>query len=270
MDELQEGLRLRPVLNRSGMQMKSLSRGISIHVMASEDEEFAYSAGELDDEEEDDVDWEDVSTSQQISHSPSVSLDVSKPLSEPQDSASNTDSASNIDDKPAEEDEKIAEPAQNLQQIDWEQVNRSLAEQDAASVTRKRRRTPIRLTKDEKQREKALHQTHLLVLLAARVKWSKLSRSQLLQGLLLSLTAASDVDFFADMKQQPLAYSLELLIRWFNREFRLTEEGELRGEVMTESTLMDVFFAREGRDFELAVLFAALCGALQLRYRLTC
>ncbi|OWY90693.1 DNA repair protein, partial [Phytophthora megakarya] len=213
--------------------------------MASEDEEFAYSAGELDDEEEDGVDWEDVSTSQQIPDSPPVSLDVSKSLSEPQDSASN------IDDKPAEEDEKIAEPAQNLQQIDWEQVNRSLAEQDAASVTRKRRRTPIRLTKDEKQREKALHQTHLLVLLAARVKWSKLSRSQLLQGLLLSLTAASDVDFFADMKQQPLAYSLELLIRWFNQEFRLTEDGELRGEVMTEASLMDVFFAREGRDFEL-------------------
>lgn len=51
-----------------------------------------------------------------------------------------------------------------------------------------------------------------------------MSRSQLLRGLLLSLTAGSDVDFFAEMKQQPLSYSLELLVRWFNREFRLADE----------------------------------------------
>ncbi|EEY57036.1 DNA repair protein, putative [Phytophthora infestans T30-4] len=161
--------------------------------MASE-EEFAYSAGELDDDEEEEegVDWED--------------------------------------------------------DIDWEQVNLSLADEDAETVTRKRRRPPIRLTKDQKQREKALHQTHLLILLATRIKWTQLSRSQLLRGLLVSLTATSDVDFVADMKLQPLSYSLELLVR----------------------CLMNVFFAREGQDYELAVLFAALCGALQLRYRLTC
>ncbi|POM77980.1 DNA repair protein, partial [Phytophthora palmivora] len=234
--------------------------------MASEDEEFAYSAGELDDDEEDDVDWEDVKTSQQTSDLPVTQPDTTN-------SPSGTrDSTPNIDDEATEGDAETTESAQNLQKIDWEQVNRSLAEQDTACATRKRRRPPIRLTKDEKQREKALHQTHLLVLLATRVKWRDLSRSQLLRGLLLSLTAISDVDFFADMKQQPLSYSLELLVRWFNQTFQLTEEvdGDQNGELMTESSLMNVFFSREGRDFELAVLFAALCGALQLRYRLTC
>ncbi|KAF1791249.1 Rad4 beta-hairpin domain 3 [Phytophthora cactorum] len=75
------------------------------------------------------------------------------------------------------------------------------------------------------------------------------------------------------MRQQPLSYSLELLVRWFNREYKISDEVEeyaTQGELITESSLMNVFFARQGRDYELAVLFAALCGALQLRYRLTC
>ncbi|KAG2977247.1 hypothetical protein JG687_00018550 [Phytophthora cactorum] len=234
--------------------------------MASEEEneEFAYSAGELEDDEEDDMDWEDVGPSQQDSDPliPQPAASISPSVAH--------ETASNIDDEPEDEPD---EPAQNWQKIDWEQVNQSLAKQDAASVTRKRRRPPIRLTKDEKQREMALHQTHLLVLLATRIKWKQLSRSQVLRGLLLSLTATSDVDFFADMRQQPLSYSLELLVRWFNREYKISDEVEeyaTQGELITESSLMNVFFARQGRDYELAVLFAALCGALQLRYRLTC
>jgi xeroderma pigmentosum group C-complementing protein len=234
--------------------------------MASE-EEFAYSAGELDDEEGDDVDWEDVGSSQHASEPAVIQEPASNSSPETQESAPSTYLP--VDEDPP----NSADPAPSLQEIDWEQVNQSLAEQDAASSARKRRQPPIRLSKDEKQREKALHQTHLLVLLAARVKWSKLSRSQLLRGLLLSLMATSDVDFFAELKQQPLAYSLELLVRWFNREFQATDEvedGALQSELMTESSLMNALFAREGRDYELVVLFAALCGALQLRYRLTC
>ncbi|KAG6942007.1 hypothetical protein JG688_00018360 [Phytophthora aleatoria] len=234
--------------------------------MASEEEneEFAYSAGELEDDEEDDMDWEDVGPSQQDSDPliPQPAASISPSVAH--------ETASNIDDGPEDEPD---EPAQNWQQIDWEQVNQSLAKQDAASANRKRRRPPIRLTKDEKQREMALHQTHLLVLLATRIKWKQLSRSQVLRGLLLSLTVTSDVDFFADMRQQPLSYSLELLVRWFNREYKISDEVEeyaTQGEFITESSLMNVFFARQGRDYELAVLFAALCGALQLRYRLTC
>ncbi|KAF1778825.1 Rad4/PNGase transglutaminase-like fold [Phytophthora cactorum] len=72
------------------------------------------------------------------------------------------------------------------------------------------------------------------------------------------------------MRQQPLSYSLELLVRWFNREYKISDEVEeyaTQGELITESSLMNVFFARQGRDYELAVLFAALCGALQLRYQ---
>ncbi|KAL3665337.1 hypothetical protein V7S43_009377 [Phytophthora oleae] len=223
--------------------------------MASEDdEEFAYSEGELDDEEESDVDWEDVGTLQDV-------CDTATSQPEPSNSPQQAQETSIIDGNPTE----------NLQQIDWEQVNRSLAEQDAVSVACKRRRPAIRLTKDEKLREKALHQAHLLVLLGTRIKWTQLSRSPLLRGLLLSLTATSDVDFFAEMTHQPLAYSLELLVRWFNREFRLSEEaGEaIEKELITESSLINAFFNREGRDYELSVLFAALCGALQLRYRLT-
>ncbi|GMF13401.1 unnamed protein product [Phytophthora lilii] len=234
--------------------------------MASEeeDEEFAYSAGELDDDEEEDVDWEDVGASQQASEAPIPQEAASNSPPEPQESAPSVVESAGVD---------AEESTPDLQQVDWEQVNRSLAEQDAASVARKRRRPPIRLTKDEKQREKALHQSHLLVLLATRIKWAKLSRSQLLRGLLLSLTATADTDFFADMKLQPLSYSLELMVRWFNREFRLADDvqdDDAEGELMTESSLMDVVFAREGHGYELAVLFAALCGALQLRYRLTC
>ncbi|KAF1778822.1 Rad4 beta-hairpin domain 3 [Phytophthora cactorum] len=237
---------------------------IPSHGVREENEEFAYSAGELEDDEEDDVDWEDVGPSQQDSDPliPQPAASISPSVAH--------ETASNIDDEPEDEPD---EPAQNWQKIDWEQVNQSLAKQDAASATRKRRRPPIRLTKDEKQREMALHQTHLLVLLATRIKWKQLSRSQVLRGLLLSLTATSDVDFFADMRQQPLSYSLELLVRWFNREYKISDEVEeyaTQGELITESSLMNVFFARQGRDYELAVLFAALCGALQLRYRLTC
>ncbi|CAI5743540.1 unnamed protein product [Peronospora destructor] len=239
--------------------------------MASEDEEFAYSADEIDDDNEDkdeedvDVDWEDVDTLQ-----PAVNL-VSSQLSNPIETQDTL--ALQIDGADLNEEEAIDLEVSKLQQIDWEEVNRSLADekQDAPSVVHKKRRPPIRLTKEEKEREKALHQTHLLLLLATRIKWMRLSRSQLLQGLLLSLTAASDVDFFAEMKHQPLSYSLALLVRWFNREFQLVEDKEtLSGEMVTTSRLVNVFFAREGRDYELPLLFAALCGALQLRYRLTC
>jgi len=137
--------------------------------MASE-EEFAYSAGELDDEEGDDVDWEDVGSSQHASEPAVIQEPASNSSPETQESAPSTYLP--VDEDPP----NSADPAPSLQEIDWEQVNQSLAEQDAASSARKRRQPPIRLSKDEKQREKALHQTHLLVLLAARVKWSKLSR----------------------------------------------------------------------------------------------
>ncbi|RMX65970.1 hypothetical protein DD238_002347 [Peronospora effusa] len=236
--------------------------------MASEDEEFAYSTDEMEDDNEDkkdeedvDVDWEDVDTFQPTGTV--VSSQEIHPI-ETQETL-----ALHLDD----EEKAIASEVSTLQQIDWEEVNRSLADdkQDAPSVVHKKRRPPIRLTKEEKEREKALHQTHLLFLLATRIKWMRLSQSQLLQGLLLSLTATSDVDFFAEMKHQPLSYSLALLVRWFNREFQLVEDQEtLSGEMVTESSLLNVFFARKGQDYELPLLFASLCGALQLRYRLTC
>lgn len=225
-----------------------------------DDDDFAYSEGELDD---DDVDWEDVVPFQQ-----ELGLSTSKP-----DASRTTlvaqETALNIDDIPVGVND---EQASNLHKVDWDQVNQSLAEQDAAKLIRKRRRPPIRLTRDEKEREKALHQTHLLLLLAMRINWMQLTHSQLLRGLLLSLTASSTVDFLVDMKQQPLSYSLELLVRWFNGEFQVTDEemDAVEGDRMTEASLMGVFVARKGRDYKLTVLFAALCGALQLRYRLTC
>ncbi|KAL7993736.1 putative DNA repair protein Rad4 [Plasmopara halstedii] len=231
--------------------------------MVSDDEEndeFAYSEGELDD---DDVDWEDVNTQQQDAEPLTSDPYASRATSVAQESAVN------IDTILIHKNEKVSS---DLQHVDWEQVNRSLAEQDAASVTRKRRRPPIRLTKYEKQRERALHQTHLLLLLAMRIKWMHVTRSQLLQGLMLSLTTTSNVDFFVDIKQQPLSYSLELILRWFNREFQVIDKMiDLEEDnFMTESSLINVFYLRKGCDYELTLLFAALCGALQLRYRLTC
>ncbi|KAI9906266.1 hypothetical protein PsorP6_003330 [Peronosclerospora sorghi] len=223
--------------------------------MTSEDEEFTYSPGELDDEDdENDMDWEDVDTSQVV---PNRSLS--------QTSGTSTSELDNLN-------ENSTESSSSVHQIDWDQVNQSLAEDNAASNPRKRRRPAIRLTKEEKQREKTLHQAHLLLQLATRAKWMQLSRSNMLRGLLMSLTATSDVDFFAEVKKHPLPYSLSLLVRWFNREFQITAEKQLplNRELITESSLVDVFFARKGRDYELALLFAALCGAIKLRYRLTC
>uniref|UniRef100_A0AAV1U6Y8 Uncharacterized protein n=1 Tax=Peronospora matthiolae TaxID=2874970 RepID=A0AAV1U6Y8_9STRA len=232
------------------------------------DEEYVYSAGELDDEDEEqeDVDWENVADASPLAADAAVTTVPSAAASTP-------------DRVPVPSDDihhsvpSITKTGHNLDQIDWDQVNRSLANEHAASVTGKRRRPSIRLTKDEKQRETALHQTHLLLLLASRLQWTRLSCWKLLQGLLLSLTTSSDVDFFAEVKQRPLAYALALLVRWFNREFQLTSETseavETTTELVTDATLLNVFFARRGRDVELALLFAALCGALQLRYRLT-
>lgn len=233
--------------------------------MSSEDEEFTYSAGELSDDEEQDVDWEDVNNSQQASEAPATPVvPPSLASKSPQPDADAEGYAA-----PQDQEEKPQEP-QDLQQIDWNQINQALQQQDAAAVARKRRRKPIRLSKDEKLRERALHQSHLLVLLGARMKWSRLAGSQLLRGLMLSVTAQSDIDFFAEMTTQPLPYSLELLVRWFRQEFELTdEEREPSCELVTESSLMDALFSRKGRDYELIVLFIALCGGLQLRCRLT-
>ncbi|RLN65950.1 hypothetical protein BBJ28_00017496 [Nothophytophthora sp. Chile5] len=249
--------------------------------MASEeDDEFAYSAGELEDDDEEDVAWEDVEEQPKSPDPPSV---VAQPLQqspEAPNAASNADpyvaSSPALSNDASQRDDNAEAP--DLQSVDWSQVNRALAEQDAASSgSKKRRRAPLRLSRPEKQRELALHQSHLLVLLATQIKWSALRSSTVLRGLLLSLTANSNgVDFFADMRTQPLAYSLELLVRWFRQEFQLvtsTDEEEEQeatsGELTTEARLMNAFFARKGRDFELALLFAALCGALQLRCRLT-
>lgn len=47
-----------------------MATNYSTSTMDDDEEEFAYSEGELDDEEEDDVDWEDVQTSQPASDPP--------------------------------------------------------------------------------------------------------------------------------------------------------------------------------------------------------
>ncbi|CAI5710092.1 unnamed protein product [Hyaloperonospora brassicae] len=247
--------------------------------MASEDEEdevYAYSAGELDDEDEeqctdgkeedDDVEWENVDSSplaaDALTARPSAAPYPPDPVAVHSDDICPNVPAT-IDTQP------------KRAQVDWDHVNRSLADKDAAvaaaSVACKRRRPCLRLTRDERKRETALHQTHLLLLLALRIKWTRWSCHKLLQGLLLSLATASDVDFCAEVKQRPCAYSLALLVRWFGHAFELSSEPSkaLDTEVVTEAALLSVFFARRGRDVELALLFAALCGALQLRYRVT-
>ncbi|RLN97435.1 hypothetical protein BBJ28_00022659 [Nothophytophthora sp. Chile5] len=257
-------------------------RVVHFAMASEEDEEFVYSAGELEDEDEEDVAWEDVEEEQlEAADPPPV---VAQPLQqspEAPSAAANADAcvatSPALSDDASQRDDDAEAP--DLQSVDWGQVNRALAEQDAASSgSKKRRRAPVRLSRPEKQRELALHQSHLLVLLATQIKWSALRSSTVLRGLLLSLTAnGNGVDFFADMRTQPLAYSLELLVRWFRQEFQLAtstdEEGEeeeaASGELASEARLVNAFFARKGRDFELALLFAALCGALQLRCRLT-
>lgn len=266
--------------------------------MASEednDDEFLYSESELEAAEDDDVDWEDVAPSQPVAGAPAVALEAPGSLAaapEPPESGGDEDGGDedleweDATQEEAEEEPDVAGDQEGGEQVDWEEVNRSLeqearAEAAAADKKRKRRRA-VRMTKEDKARELALHQSHLLVLLALHLEWNELSRSPLLRGLLLSLTAGQAFDFFADMKTRPLAYSLELLVRWFHSEFIVSatlvdddDDDDSDGQqsqkpLLSEARLMTVFFERKGTEYELAVLFTTLCRALRLHCRYVC
>lgn len=286
-----------------------------------DDDEFLYSEGELDDAESDGVDWEDVAPSHAAAVGDAEAPEASEPAKpapkaqywpseasgEPEgtrdaalnDGNSDDEDADDIVWESATQEEAEAEPdasmsdgndsgaeeVADLGQVDWAEVNRSLeqearAEEAAAEKKRKRRRA-VRMTKEDKDRELALHQSHLLILLALHLEWNKLSQSPLLRGLMLSLTSVQTFDFFADMKTHPLSYSLELLVRWFHREFAISATAAADDDyddvglpfqkpLLSESRLMAVFFERKGTEYELAVLFTTLCRALRLHCRHVC
>ena len=148
-----------------------------------EDEEYAYSAGELDDEDEeqladekaedddDDVEWENVDASP---------LAADARTARPSAAPYPPDPVAVHSDDICQHVPNAIDAGPKLAQVDYDHVNRSLADTDAAvaaaSVARTRRRPCLRLTRDEKQRETALHQMHLLLLLALRIKWTRWSR----------------------------------------------------------------------------------------------
>lgn len=226
----------------------------------AEEEEFAYSSDErpfANQEDEDDVDWEDVD-------------------------GDSDGQAQHDQDAAADDEEGDSDPDQqeDSRQVDWQALNASLERVHK----RKRRPAARRMTKEEKQREFVLHQSHLLLLLAAQTKWNRAcQQSALLRGLLLSLTAGNSVavDFYTAFRsnsgssssETTTTYLMELLVRWFNEEFRLgaaPTEAVQDERTLSESRLMQVFYARQGSHLELTLLFVMLCRALDVRCRLTC
>ncbi|TYZ67353.1 hypothetical protein PybrP1_008656, partial [[Pythium] brassicae (nom. inval.)] len=272
----------------------------------AEDEEFEYSdvsgaeddggGGDDNNDDGDDVAWEVVDA-----HSSAESTDDhyqgQNGPNGPEESNDSDEEFEDGDDndgdedyEPKEEEEQESEsdaeqqqkPRTDLQQVDWEQVNRALQQEarraDDAQAARGKRRRALRLSKADKARELALHESHLLLLLATQLEWNALAQAPVLRALLLSLTAehSGTFDFYTELSRQPLAYALEQLVRWFNRHFRVVAtattaaEGGRARALLTEARLTDVFFEREGRDYELAVLFTALCRSLRLYCRHTC
>lgn len=193
---------------------------------------------------------------------------------------------SDDDDESDGDDEQVLT---DLQKVNWEQVNQVLQQEALKAVKQqqkqKKRKTVMRMSKADKERELTLHQSHLLLLLATQLKWNALCQSPVLCGLLLSITSGGSFDFYAEMKRHPLKYSLEMLVRWFNQHFHVLSASEAAAhnddsdgsvsnapwsEILTEAKLMQVFFDRRGRDYELVVLFTALCRVLRLYCRHTC
>lgn len=260
-----------------------------------EEEAFAYS-----DVDEENVDWEDVAEAPSQptdTHQQQQSLHNTEPPAQVRQAEDSDDGEEGFDDDDDdtydyEEDaaamdeddsddngEQTAQEMTDLQKVDWDQVNQVL-QREAARATKKRKIQ--RMSKADKARELVLHQSHLLLLLATQLKWNALCQSPVLRGLLLSLTSDSSFDFYVEMKRQPMKYSLELLVRWFREHFRVVSASDPAadggdddnddrrgGELLTEAKLIRVFFARKGAEYELAVLFTALCRALRLRCRHT-
>lgn len=273
------------------------------------DEEFLYSDDEMAGAEDEGVDWEDVAPPQAASAAAPVALTGPEAPREDQNGADTTAHGENEDADVAaqqecgsDEDEYMWEDvsqddadlepsvpdeaatsengaaATDLARVDWAQINQSLEQEARAAAVaaekKRKRRRAVRMTKEDKLNERALHQSHLLVLLALHLEFNSQSRSPLLQGLLLSLTAGEAFDFFADLKLHPLNYSMEMLVRWFNREFRVSTAAaahhDMSKPLLTESRLLEIFFDRKGTEYELAVLFTTLCRSLRLHCRYVC
>ncbi|TMW65763.1 hypothetical protein Poli38472_008405 [Pythium oligandrum] len=223
-----------------------------------EDEEFVYSPGEEDDEE---VDWEAVEGDDK--------------------SVSNATADKCLDSNSDEEDDEASAEAavKDLNAVNWDHINNVLQREAEKANKKPKKRKVVRMSKDDKQHEVALHKSHLLVSLAMQQQWNRLCQVSVLRGLMLSLTSESDVDFYRDLDTMPRKYALELLVRWFNGVFRtrdVSRAGEDDAEdenehmvtaLLTESRLMRVFYSRRGHDYELAVLFTLLCRAVGLRTR---
>uniref|UniRef100_K3WDM9 Rad4 beta-hairpin domain-containing protein n=1 Tax=Globisporangium ultimum (strain ATCC 200006 / CBS 805.95 / DAOM BR144) TaxID=431595 RepID=K3WDM9_GLOUD len=263
-----------------------------------DEEEFMYSDDSAD---EDDVDWEDVGESKAASATQQPLMPtVPSPLSHVQEDGEDDEKEEQFDDDDNdddetydyeedaameddddEDDEQQRQTLTDLQKVDWDQVNKVLAKEAAEASKQTKKRKIQRMSKADKERELVLHQSHLLLLLATQLKWNALCESPVLRGLLLSLACDSPFDFYTEMRNQPMKYSLELLVRWFREHFRVVEDtgdvddddlqapDENGGEVLTEAKLMEVFFEKQGREHELAVLFTALCRSLRLRCRHT-
>jgi xeroderma pigmentosum group C-complementing protein len=198
----------------------------------------SYSPGD-----EEDVDWED----------------ADQPTEEP----------------PESDDDATEQTVGDLNAVNWDHINSVLqreADKERGAATPKKR-AAVRMTKDDKAHELALHKSHLLLLLAAQLRMNALCQSRVLRGVLLSLTVDSAFDFFAELADaEPLPYAVELLVRWFHGQFRLATEDDNDEDSRlppTENTLLRIVFDRCGSPAELALLFTTLSRALGLRTRLT-
>ncbi|GLD92028.1 hypothetical protein PINS_up000561 [Pythium insidiosum] len=220
------------------------------------DEEFVYSDEE---EDEENVDWEEVPSTAQ----PAV------------DAAPAEDAGALVGSSQEEPDAEAV--VHDLNAVNWDHINAVLQRNEDKQTAKAPRRVVVRMNKSDKENGLALHKTHLLFLLATQLRWNKVARSRIVQGLLLSLTSATSADFLRDRQSMPRKYLLERLVFWFRQQCSLDADAladndpihHLSGyqELLTEASLLNVFFTRRGRAFELSVLFTALCRAVGLRAR---
>lgn len=160
-----------------------------------------------------------------------------------------------------EEGEKREKNDQSIcTNVDWDAVNKSL-EQDSQKGKRKRRR----LSKDEKKRNLLLHQSHLILYLAAATEWHANSCSHnVLRALLSSLVPA---DLWN--QNQAIAAKLHNLCRFYNQHFSLVKtERNVSSDLCGEEMLLHAFSERKATKIAFHLLFLVLCRSIGYYCRL--
>ncbi|CCI48302.1 unnamed protein product [Albugo candida] len=154
--------------------------------------------------------------------------------------------------------------------VEWEEEEGEKREKNDQSICtnvdwdagkRKRRR----LSKDEKKRNLLLHQSHLILYLAAATEWHANSCSHnVLRALLSSLVPA---DLWN--QNQAIAAKLHNLCRFYNQHFSLVKtERNVSSDLCGEEMLLHAFSERKATKIAFHLLFLVLCRSIGYYCRL--